>query len=68
MKIVFRHDSPPGFRHACNISAISLDSHIVAYLGHDTQMSIIAFNMASGKGITIATNLPRGMVPYFIII
>lgn len=60
MGVVFRHDYAPGEPDSSDgvYPTISLDSHIVVVF-MVPEMNILAFNMASGKAVTIKTDLPH---------
>ena len=68
MKVIFRYDlrlGPGPWTMGTYPLKASLDSDIVVVMSVITEMNLLAFNMASGKAVTIETDLPD-IVLHFI--
>lgn len=64
IRVVFRHDL--GTRSARKHESFSLDSSIVAVVECHNRVKLLAFNLSSGTGVSLKTDIPH-KVPYILI-
>lgn len=66
ISVVFRHDLETSVARIHK--SFTLDSDIVAVVESHTRLPVklLAFNMSSGKGVSIETDIPRKVLVLFI--